>query len=78
MAGLAYYQKAAENEMYVVYHYGQTPESLGSSLEVDKRTLRPKTGTEGELGFTARIALTKIITTFQDRGSWPERGSSFV
>lgn len=78
MAGLAYYAKAEEDEFSVTYRYGRSPEVLDSLLSVDKRTLLTSPELQTEPGLTARIALTKIVTTFRDRGDWPERGSSFV
>jgi hypothetical protein len=78
MAGIAYYIKDREDELEVVYRYGQSPELLDSELTVDKQTLRPSARSRAVSSLTARVALARIVATFRNRGSWPERGSGFV
>ena len=78
MAGLADFVKVSEDDLQVTYHYGQGPENLDRSFTIDKQTLQPPEEQQPDLGLSAVVALTKIVTTFKQRGTWPDRGTAFV
>jgi hypothetical protein len=75
MAAMAYFRKMRENDASVFYAYGSNVQSLTSELIFDKGSRQPNV-TADDLGYTGRKAAGKIVELYQERGEWPEKGSS--
>ena len=77
MAATSYYEKVDEDDDHVEYRYGVEPDDMVRSLAIDKRSLLPE-AEAGHVGMTGRMALSRILRTYRERGEWPERGASFI
>lgn len=73
MAAIVYFKKTSEDERTIRYSFGPEPDQMARVLTFDKTTHR-STPQDDRTDHEFLAASRKITTTFQERGTWPEKG----